>query len=727
MSTEPSMPERMPPWQRLGEFDGFVIEGVEYRRQSSDKRGQLLYETSRPSVTASYSHHRWEEIRKAPGFRHIRGQHDPHRVEIRASVGVDFASDLPPQQFMWMQYVESLILDLEVRYRNGTVKLVEEDVRPLIDGEMGREARRRLKERQLGRTSAGAQAYVSFDITASVLLKKRRAYLKKGIMVLRDQRYKSGRSNHLQPDVSAMLAVLINEANGNPSANPTSILDDLRDEIEEINEDRSRKALAAEDGTAVEALELLRLPDIKTVRKRWNGRDKFSADIARFGLEVAVKLNPAVRGTPDKLGPLDRIEYDESIVDAIVFLTETGIWSYLTAKEKKGIRKGRLVIGVAICTVTRVIVGMRIYEEGNGEETVETFKMILEDKTRYIPPWLRDQITWHQHGGIAQVVMDQGSNNISQVARTVLANLDVSVTYARAGNPAERGVGERIFRTFAHRIYSLLDARTGSNVVDRRNYRPEDRASLTMDELWQVMVVGVAGIYHNSPHSELNGRTPAGEWDRLVPDYGVNALPDPNRRRVTLGKHRFKTATRYGVASFGLSYVHPLIDHHYLHGHGDLEVAGDPDDIGAVSFRYGDQWHEAPCVDPDMRGVRWIDWFNACQPQRDLASEDAQKRRAARRAAKRAIRSIQQNARNRQDLHPPVVNQEEITKGERAVFGKYEHAEDDLPFENGQLGMEVIPDNDELHDGQGTSAPSPAVPAVKKSSGKSKPNWTIKP
>lgn len=704
--------QRRPPWQRLGEHDRFMIQGVHYRTQQSDRGGQLLREVSRPTVTAFWDHVAWDAIRHTPGFEHHPNQYNPNKPDIRNLAGVQFIGDIPAEQRMRMLWLEDLIIDLERRKRAGETKLDRHAVQALLDGEMGRIAKEKNKARQLGPNALGGRPFVDFDITGSALLKKRRDFLAGGRAALRDGRYRSGNiETSLQRDVAALIALHLSL---NPSAAANRIHDDIQDDIEERNGKAVLAAAAAGEGAFHQA-EFLRVPDIKTVRRAKAAMDPFRADVGKLGLDAAVQVNKAVRGKPDSLGPLDRVEYDESIVDAITLLAESGAWLLLTKQEQKLVKKVRMVIGVAICVATRCIVGMRIYTVGNADETVATFRMITEDKTKYVPIHLRDKLSWHQHGGIGAVVLDQGSPNISDESRTVLANLDVPIIIAEAGRPDQRGTGERIFRTFGSEIYSYLDARTGSNVVDRRNYRPEGRASLTWDELWKVLVLGVVGIYHNTPHSELGGRTPAYEWERLVPDYGVNALPDPNRRRVTFGRHRKVKATKYGVAFAGLSYSNPLVDHHWLHGTGLLEVAGDPEDLSAVSVRFGSAWFEAPCTDEEIGHIRLEDWLAACAPQKDLASEDARKRREARRAAKKTIRAIQENARDRATTPPPIITDAMIEQAERQIFGKYEHADVDQDTNEGRLGMAVEPDNDAPADGDEISAaapPSPRDPAA---------------
>jgi len=722
MITRDHKPRR--PWEKLDTFDGVVIEGVDYRVTRSDSAGQLLREVSRPTVEAHYDHVTWSRIKEEPGFRHHPGMHDPNRPNVRSLTGVEFIGDIPKDQRLRMRFLETMIFELEKLRRAGKVKLNPKAVQEQIDGELGRSVHEAMKCIQHGDAALGGRAFASFKITGSALLKKRRDYIKGGYPALRDGRYRSGNPRAgLRPEVAAIIAV---HAQANMTGSLRQVHEDIEDEIDERNAEAARKAaLAAANGDVdFEPIELLRVPDIKTVAHARSHVDPFRIAIAKWGKDGAVRLHPAARGTVDVQEALGRIEYDESVVDIISLMIDSGAWLHLTEDERKAVKKGRMVIGVAICAVTKCILAMRIYAVGNAAETVATIRMITEDKTRYVPVHLREKLSWHQYGGVGGVTVDQGSSNISDEARTVFANLDVPIDIATAGTPQDRGTGERIFRTFGSEIYSLLDARTGSDVVDRRQYRPEGRASLTLDELWTVLVIGIVGIYHNSPHAGLGGRTPAEEWERVTADHGMRALPDPNRRRVAFGRRKPREVTRYGVTYGGLSYTNPLIDHHYLHGRGKLEVVGDTEDLGAVSVKIGGAWYEAPCVDHDMVGVRLEHWLAASATQKDIADEDVEKRKAARRAAKNALRAIQESARGRA-AERPIASMEQLEEAAvKRIFGKYEHAEMDQPVRNGQLGIAVEPDND--------APASPRAPegvqqqAATRGRGKAKRNWSMK-
>jgi putative transposase len=49
----------------------------------------------------------------------------------------------------------------------------------------------------------------------------------------------------------------------------------------------------------------------------------------------------------------------------------------------------------------------------------------------------------------------------------------------------------------------LLPGTTFSNVVEKADYRPEERAALTLTELERWLTLEIAGVYHHAVHTAL--------------------------------------------------------------------------------------------------------------------------------------------------------------------------------------------------------------------------------
>lgn len=328
------------PWQRLGDHDGLTIDGVEYTVQTSDANGQKLREVARPGVTAMFNHDQWRALQSKPGFQHKPGLHDRLQAELRSKVGVAFASDIPFKQFTRMQYYEDLVLELITKHAAGSFTLDPVEVqRQMDENGLGAIADEKMRQRQLHKSGGlGGTEYSLFKRPCgSVLLEKRRVYLKYGLEGLRDGRFRAGPGSRLDPDVAAIVAIHLVKYRDNPSATKQSTFRDIVDAIDERNE-----RLLAQQLTAIkpsDQIALLQAPDRKTVSKAIDGLDPFQVAVGRNGLDVAIRMFPAVRGTSDRLGPMDRIEYDESKVDLLNLFAETGVWSLLTAEQKSEVKK----------------------------------------------------------------------------------------------------------------------------------------------------------------------------------------------------------------------------------------------------------------------------------------------------------------------------------------------------------------------------------------------------
>ncbi|WP_338610598.1 Mu transposase C-terminal domain-containing protein [Pelagibacterium nitratireducens] len=688
------------PWERLGLHDMITINAVKYSVQSSTKDGQVLREIDRPDVSAAFTHAQYDEIRQTANFSRIPEGLHPDVVKAHSALGAMLMGDLSDQSTSMMRWREDYVLTLIAMHEQGEVSLTHKSVAIAIAGSLGDKVDEIQKERQLraDKPGGGTSYRLRKRPGARRVLQWRRDYLKNvgDILHLGDRKPLCGGSL-LQPEVAAIISEEVAKYATLAKPHKSQIVIDTQDRVVLINVARRHSHLEqVSKGEECEPPELLRVPDRKTILAAINRLDKFTVMCGRHGIDYAVKRMPAVRGSTETLVPLQRIEFDESPVDLLTLATLSGVWTVLSEEQRAKIKRKRRWLGVAIDVATRCVVGMHIANKGSTEAAIPTFKMILEDKSHLLGGLEGENLSWHQCGGFSQVVMDQGSGNISDRTRTALSDLGVKVLYAPAGDPAQRGVGERIFRTVGTYVYPRVDGRTFSNVRERGDYPSKAFASLTDDELARVMVAGVVGYYHNMPHKELNGKTPYEAWEKQTDRYGVTGRPDANHTRVAFGFRKRKRATRYGITHQGLHYTNDEIDKHYLHGGGELEIAYDPDDLGYISVRT-DTWTAAPCLDPDMKGVSIKDWQAVCAAERHIKDEDKERRVMARHAAKQAIRGIQDNARSRATILYSEVSAEQIDRAEKRIFGKYAMAHDDMPVVDGQLGeaVETISEEDQ--------------------------------
>lgn len=717
------MPEisRQKPWQRLGQYDRVIHpDGTIYSVMGSDKSGQRLLDATRPGVTAFFPHEHWEALRQEKGFRVDPDYFNPVAEAYRDGMGTSFLSDLSEKKLEKMSFKQLCVEQLRIMRATNTMVYTNASVQKALAGALGANIRSAWEAEQLKYTgNLGATEYRTFKLPKHTKLLQWKVKMdREGFAALRDDREKNAGAQRLDPAVATIIALKVG-GYARKGITKKKVISDVFDEIDDINDQRlSEHRKRLELGEDAPQPEYLRRPNPKTVLAAIELLDPFLVLVGRTDLDTAIKAMPAVRGNTGTLAPLERVEYDETEVDAMVLATSSTLWEYMTEEQRALVPRIRLWLSIAIDVATRCIVGMRLSRTPTAESAVRTLEMITKDKGTFT---LSDGtvLSWHQHGGLRNLVLDQGSAGISTRTRTAVADLGANILYASAGDPAFRGTGERAFRTLQTELTNHVDSKTMHNVVARGSYDSAGHASMTEDDICSWMVAMVVGIYHNSPHRSLHGRTPAGEWERLVKDHGVPNLPDRNRSRVVFGRKRKpRKVSRYGVPSFGLYYTCPELDEFYLHGRGSKEVmlAVDPDDISEISIKIGKTWYEATCTDRDVGAVTAQQWFDACEKQRDIAAKDAEARSKARRAAKRELVAMQDRTRHRKSIADVPLTDEELERAEKRIFGKYEHSPKDRPVKNGELGIAVpVPDD---------SSPAPTTPAETpdKRSKRSKPS-----
>ena len=141
---------------------------------------------------------------------------------------------------------------------------------------------------------------------------------------------------------------------------------------------------------------------------------------------------------------------------------------------KDGKSRKLAIIGI-IDDASRMIVSCRIHDSDN----IPSYLSTLSDAVR-------------RHGIPKVLNVDNGSNYRSQAARTVCANLGISVHYDPVHTPQSKAKIERFFRTLKDSWMAGIDFRSFRSVADFQR---------SLDE-W-------ISEYNNRIHSSLGGKTPA--------------------------------------------------------------------------------------------------------------------------------------------------------------------------------------------------------------------------
>ncbi len=298
--------------------------------------------------------------------------------------------------------------------------------------------------------------------------------------------------------------------------------------------------------------------------------DPFIVMARRMGEKHARRYFRTRDRGPVALFALERIEIDHTRLDIIVVHPIT--------RELLG----RPTVTVAIDRRSRMVVGIYIDLEPPSSiavlmclrQAVSSKQTILDD----IPEC--QGFTWPVEGQFRLICMDNGPEFHSNVHKQFCADLHADMQYCPPGKPWYKGAVERFIGTLNLRLIHKLPGTTWSNPVERGDYPSEKLASLTLQELRQMVFRWVVVDYHNTRHHEL-GETPLQCWTRLVDEHPVPPLPQSLNLEVETGLAFERTICDGRIGVQGLLYHHPYLIHlqQKLPAKSKVMLRIDPEDI----------------------------------------------------------------------------------------------------------------------------------------------------
>lgn len=417
---------------------------------------------------------------------------------------------------------------------------------------------------------------------------------------------------------------------------------------------------------SIQGLPLLRLPSSSSVRRRIADLGRFEVTAAREGVAVAKgRYGPVGRGLDVEV-PLERVEMDEWMVDLIAILEAMGIEP--TPDQRREMALGRYFLCVAIDCATRCILGIKLTKAPSTADALATLWLALSEKTKMAQA-LGCRASWHQHGHITQVVVDNGPSFVSSDFKAALADLGIGYSVMPAGIAKLRARVERMMRTFAQTMMPFMTGRTFSNPVERGEYPSEAYAVHTAQDLVDAFVRYIVDHYHQSEHQGLDKISPAQVWEVAAKTYPVPPAPNKHTLRSVLGLEAYRTSGRHGIQLMKLRYHSETLARHFEHHGGQrMQIRIDPEDLGHISCWMDDEWHVLNCLTPEIRGVSVEDWKRAVLDAYQNNKSAARSGQLIVDDAVLGLREIDEVARARRRLGPINLSSEELERAERNLF-----------------------------------------------------------
>ncbi|MBM5575315.1 Mu transposase C-terminal domain-containing protein [Deefgea sp. CFH1-16] len=295
--------------------------------------------------------------------------------------------------------------------------------------------------------------------------------------------------------------------------------------------------------------------------------DPFLVMRRREGVAFATRYFRRRDRGPSALFPMERIEIDHTVLDVLIVHPIT-----------------RALLGRPTCTVaidrrTRMVVAIYLdLAPPSSVAVLMCLRQAVESKQGILQQIGCESMAWPVEGRMQQICIDNGPEFHGNHFKRFCGDLAVDIQYCPPGKPWYKGAVERFLRTLNLGLIHSLPGTTRSNPRDRGSYPSEKLASLTLDELRNLVWKWVVVEYHNRRHSEL-GETPLQAWNALIEEHPIPKLPESLQLEVEASLS-FEVAVRNGrVQAKGLVYEHPYLVHLQERLDGKTMLRVNPDDV----------------------------------------------------------------------------------------------------------------------------------------------------
>jgi putative transposase len=320
----------------------------------------------------------------------------------------------------------------------------------------------------------------------------------------------------------------------------------------------------------------LPVPHVNTVRNRISRIEPRTLVEGRSGKRAAREQYEPIKGHfPSADRPLAVVQIDHTKLDLIV----------VDEVDRKPLARPWLT--VAIDVFSRVVAGFYLSLEAPGAaSTGMCVACAILPKDSLLAKW---GITtrWPVWGRMAAIHCDNGKDFRGAMLRQACQEYGIELRFRPVRQPHYGG--QRLMGTFAREIHTLPGT-TFANPGERKGYDSEKHSALTIRELEVWIARYIVEIYHQRPHSGLDGRAPIHVYEERIARAGLPELCT-NEEQLRLGFMPLeqRSVTVNGIVVDNISYFHdvlrPWINAKEKNGRRRrFVVRRDPRDIGVVHF-----------------------------------------------------------------------------------------------------------------------------------------------
>lgn len=342
----------------------------------------------------------------------------------------------------------------------------------------------------------------------------------------------------------------------------------------------------------------------------------------RDGSKAAKKFDVLIRGfsNDEAQYPLHIVEIDHTELDIDVIDGDSGLVL------------GRPWITLGIDVYSRMVWCMYVSFEPPSANVVRKaiqhgvfFKRVKEQYGLFNE--------WEVFGIPTVILLDNGKEFRSvAVRRMINETLKSNVRYRPRKTPEYGAAIERLFGTLNSKLIHRLDGTRKSSVSDLGEYKPDEEAVFTLEDIRELLTMYIVDHYHMSPHRglPLNADRPITRWvDGLkkvgYPDFV--SLEDEEIYRIELLPVVMKPYTRDGVRLDNRLYKLDKLAHLIGPRNTKYKVKYDIDDISRIYIQppNSTEYIEVPAVLPAAEELKGMNAYTY-KLIRDISKEEAKEK-----------------------------------------------------------------------------------------------------
>lgn len=329
----------------------------------------------------------------------------------------------------------------------------------------------------------------------------------------------------------------------------------LKKGIEEIYLTKQRKKVTKVIDYVIKKCKDLGLagPHENTIRKRIKELNEFEILKKRYSAKASREAyDPSYGKFTNAPHPLSVVEIDHTKVDLIL------------VDEVNRLPIGRPWITLATDIYSRMIVGYYLSFDAPSFLSVGlciAHSILPKEK------WLLSlgvEGDWPCWGKMKIVHSDNGKEFKSSAMKRSCAEYGIELNYRPPGKPYWGGHVERLLGTLSQEIHTLPGT-TFSNTKERKDYKSEKKAAITIKEFEQWLVTYIVNVYHKQLHTGIE-MSPIDKYEQGIigsnghPGVGLQPkIMDESKVKLDFMPYMERTVQDYGVMVDRIHYYSDVL------------------------------------------------------------------------------------------------------------------------------------------------------------------------